>query len=93
MSKLINDYNKVVQEYIDRFCEKQDLEFEFWVADQVGSIASFGDILCFNFLDIVWDINSEQPKGLIIDWAYETLDNLDYSINYYTYSKGLRYDN
>jgi hypothetical protein len=46
----------------------------------------------FNFQDIVWDINSKQPKGLIVDWYYESIENPKKSMNYYSYTKGLRYD-
>lgn len=95
MSKRINSlkeqYEKVVSEYIGAFSQKHGLRFEFWVADQVGGVACFGDILFFNFQDIVWDINSKQPKHLIVNWIYESVENPDKSICYYSYSKGWRW--
>ena len=91
LNKLKEQYEFVVSEYVQKFCNKQEVSFEFWVADQIGGIASFGDILYFNFMDIVWDINSKQPKNQIIDWIYESVDNPEKSINYFSYSKGLRW--
>jgi len=86
--------NKKLKEnyYIDKFCKKQELTFDGWVGDEVGGIAWFGDVLFFNFQDIVWDINSKQDKDLIINWIYESLDNQEKAINYFSYSKGLRYN-
>ena len=91
LHKMQEQYEFVVSEYVQQFCNKQDVSFEFWVADQIGGIACFGDILYFNFMDIVWDINSKQPKNQIIDWIYESVDNPEKSINYFSYSKGLRW--
>lgn len=91
LSKLKKDYEFVVSEYIQKFCNKQGLEFEHWIGDNIGGIACFGDIFYYNFQDIVWDINSKQPKHQIINWLYECVDNPEKSINYYSYSNGLRF--
>ena len=87
---LKEQYKLIVEEYIHEFCNKQDVSFEFWVADQIGGIACFGDILYFNFLDIVYDIDSLQPKGQILEWIYYSVDNHYKSIDYISYSKLLR---
>lgn len=95
----INDlkarYEKACNEFIELFCSKQEMVFEFWVGGEIGECAVFGD-LSFTFSDIVYDINTKQPKGLILKW-YE--DSVDYqlanpnksNINYFSYSKGLRH--
>lgn len=88
---LKNEYEKIVQKYIDIFCKKQDSYFEFWVRDDVGGIACFGDVLYFNFMDIKHDIDTKQPSGRIIDWLHESLDSKKW-INYKSYCMGLRYD-
>ena len=90
LNELKKQYEFVCNEYVKKFSNKQDVSFEFWVADQIGGIACFGDILYFNFMDIVWDINSKQPKGAIVDWYYDNLDIPGKSINYFSYTKGLR---
>ena len=92
LSKLREQYEFVVSEYIKKFCYKQGLEFEYWVGNNIGGVACFGDMFYYNFQDIVWDINSKQPKGLIIKWLYDSCDNPEKSMNYFSYSKGLRFD-
>jgi hypothetical protein len=90
MKKIQKEYEKVVNEYIKLFAEKQGIEFFGWVGDIVGGIADFGDVYIFNFQDIVWDINSEQPTGLILQWNYDCIEN-EKAINYFSYTKGLRH--
>jgi hypothetical protein len=91
LSQLKKLYETVINEYIQKFCNKQELELEHWVGNDIGSIACFGDMFFFSFRDIVYDINSKQPKGLIIKWIYESIDNEEFTINYFSYSKGLRF--
>lgn len=89
MEDLRKVYEKVCNDYLDFFCKKQEIIFEGWVSDQVGGIAFFGECF-FSFPDIVWDVNSNQPKGLIVDWYHENLELPEKSINYFSYTKGLR---
>lgn len=89
--ELKQQYEKIVSQYVAIFCKKHEIYFESWVCDIIGETACFGDVLYFNFLDIVYDINTNQPKDLIIEWLYYCLDNKDKTINFYSYSKGLRY--
>lgn len=91
IDKLKKRYESVVSEYIKQFCDKQGLLFDGWVGDVIGGVAWFECGLMFNFNDIVWDINSDQPMNKIIDWFYESVDNPEKSINYFSYSKGLRW--
>lgn len=89
INQLKNQYELVCNEYVAKFCSKQEMNFEGWVGDTIGGIACCNDFY-FNFQDIVWDINSEQPKGIIVDWYYENLEIPKKSINYFSYTKGLR---
>ena len=91
IQELKKQYEQVVNEYIKVFCKKQDLHLEHWVGNNIGEIACFGDVFFFNFSDIVYDINSNQPEGLIIEWLYESIENEEKCINFYSYSRGLRY--
>jgi hypothetical protein len=77
-------------EYVNAFCRRQSLEFSYWVADEPGSIAACGDYF-FNFRDIVFDVDTHQPKGLILEWYDEVLSHEGQPINYYAYAKGLRF--
>jgi hypothetical protein len=87
--KLQKDYESIANAYLAEFCKKQELEFDGWVGDIVGGVAMFGDFF-FSFPDIVWDINSNQPPHLIIAWYDDNLRIIEKSINYFSYTKGLR---
>jgi hypothetical protein len=92
---LKKQYEFVCNEYIRKFSEKQEIEFDGWIGDDIGGIASFIDQYFFNFQDIVWDINSNQPKDLILQWQDEcinySIENPEQStMNYFSYCKGLR---
>lgn len=91
LSRLRQTYEFVCNEYAQKFANRQEMEFDVWVGNEVGGVGHFNDFT-FNFRDIVWDVNTKQPKGLIIDWYYESIDNHPKYINYYSYSKGLRYE-
>lgn len=95
----LKEYNvEVCNEYIRRFCQKQDIEFDGWVGNNVGGIASFISQYFFNIDDIILDIHTQQPVGLILNWQN---DGIDYNmpnkttqyINYKSYTMGLRYEN
>lgn len=93
--KLHLDYCKICNDFIAAFEEKQDIEFDGWVANEVGCIASFALQYFFNLSDIILDLTTNQPKGKILSWQDECLDfNIDKafptSINYKFYTMGLR---
>ena len=89
-NELKKKYEFVCNEYVTKFCNKQGFDANFsWVGNIIGGIAYCNDFY-FNFQDIVWDINSKQPKGAIADWYYENLEMPEKSINYFSYTKGLR---
>ena len=87
---LIKKYEAVCDQYIKKFCNKQGLEFDGWLGGIVGGYAHFADFI-FNFQDIVWDINTLQPKGLIIQWVHDSDRHFPKHINYLSYSNGLKY--
>ena len=78
-------YENAVNNYIVKFYEKQDMEFNGWVADEIGEIAEVNDFY-FNFSDIKKDIDLKAKKGLIIDWYNECVD-AETNINYRTWLK------
>lgn len=80
------DYEDACNNYIKAFCEKHEIDFDFWVSDIPGTVAFFGDY-SFSFTDIVWDINSNQPKENIFEWFEFYLENVQGAINYYSYTK------
>lgn len=86
LSKLKEQYNFICNEYVSRFCNKQGVEFFGWVGDTVGGIALCSDYY-LNHSDIVWDINSRQPKGLIFRWYNDCIEIPENAINYFSYTK------
>jgi len=89
-NNLKKQYESICEKYINLFANKQNLNKDGWV-DYVGGIYGFDTIYFISFDDIRIDIETNQPKGLIINWYQETLHNKD-KMNYYTYTKGLRYN-
>lgn len=96
IDELRNQYENICNEYIRRFSEKQGIEFDGWIGNEVGGIASFISQYFFNIDDITLDMNTNQPIGLILDWQsdgvdYNMLYNNSLHINYKSYTMGLRY--
>ena len=87
-------FEAICAEYIKLFCKKQEMDFDGgWAGGTVGGIVNISDYY-FNFDDIRLDIDTNQPKGAILN-HYD--DNLEahYNeppeyINYQSYIKGLR---
>lgn len=80
---------KAVNNYIKAFCEKHDLQFEGWVADEICSIGLFNDYY-INFTDIIHDIDTNQPENKVIEWYDYTLEQSykkETIINYKNYCK------
>jgi len=91
--ELTNILDTCIQEYVDLFCKKHDIEFNFWVADLSGTVGVFGDYY-FGFEDIRLDLETNQPSDNIFEWYEENLNlsmkGCDYNINYYSWIKGSR---
>ena len=85
--------NKYITEYVDEFCKKHDIEFDYWVAGLIGTVGVFGDYF-FSFEDIRLDLETNQEKRVIFEWYEENLDlsmkGCNYNINYYSWIKGAR---
>jgi hypothetical protein len=71
----LDNYDKACTEIITKFCEKQGLEFDFWVADEVGNTASFALQYTFTLTEIVHDLRTKQKKGLILKQQIEMIEN------------------
>lgn len=93
IDKLKDEYVKICNLYVREFCDKQELEFPYWVNDDVGGVIVCSDSYFFNFGDIAYDVNSNQPKGLILKWHDESIENHPKAMNYYSYTLGLTFKN
>ena len=93
MTQLQQQYNGICNEYVKRFCRKQELDFSdvHWIGGSIGESFMVADYV-FNFSDIVIDVNSKHQKGLILKWYWDMVENVPAFINYSSYAKGLRYE-
>lgn len=85
--KLQYDFENAVNAYIEAFCKKQDLTFDFWIADRIGEMAAFTPFWFFTFDDIRRDIDQEIEAGVIKEWHESTMNK---DINYISYLMGAR---
>lgn len=97
-NKLLKRYYELCTAIINEFCKKQDLEFDYWIGEQIGETGCFGLNYYFNFTDIIYDLAEDAPKGLICDWQNDYIEaNYDKAIeereviNYRSYIKGARF--
>ena len=91
IDKLKQDYESACNDYLHEFCIKQSMKNGGWVGGHIGRIA-ICSFFFFSMQDIVWDINSKQKVGLIINWYHDCLGNVEKSVNYYSYTHGLKLD-
>lgn len=96
--KVTKKLHELVQKYIDYFAKKQDIEFNGWLVDEILDVAMFGDYF-LNFSDIKFDVETDQPKGQILEWQNHVTDhnclldaNDQYRINYKSWCSGARYE-
>jgi hypothetical protein len=86
--KLKTDYETIVDKYIKLFSIKQGTDRGSWVGNRIGGILDIADMF-LSFDDIRLDIDTEQPKGSIIEWYWDNVESQQ-QINYYSYTLGLR---
>ena len=97
LQELKKIYEFACNEYVQKFCNKHQFEFDGWVGDEIGGIASFACQYFFNLSDIILDLKTKQPKGQILDWQSDGVDfnmfnDNQQHINYKSYTMGLRYN-
>lgn len=95
LKKILAAYQSSCNQLIDCFCEKQEIDFDGWIGG-IGELAGFCGQYFFSFSDIVLDLRTNQPKGLIFSWQDDGVENHSSdkpkdTINYNSYALGLRY--
>ena len=86
------ELDNVFKKYIRKFEEKHDCRFEHAVSDDLTGVISFGDISFFHISDIIFDIDTNQPKNLIFEWINDCVENEHKTINFRSYAMGLRFE-
>ena len=92
MKSLKEKYTEICNQYIMAFVDKHEYKFDYWIAGEVGGLASFIEQYVFSMDDIRYDIDTNQPTNLIFIWQDDSVDNTDIKINFKAYSNGLRYE-
>lgn len=69
-------FEAVVEEYLAAFCKKQGFDrFDgYWIGDRVGEVFEIADMF-FDFNDIRYDIDTNQPAEQIINWHWKMVDD------------------
>lgn len=88
--RAVHNYEMACQELVKQFSLKHDLEFDGWVGDDIGGIASFIDQYFFSMDDIALDLKTDQPKHSILRWQDDNVEHAPEFINYKSYTMGLR---
>ncbi|MCT4665629.1 MAG: hypothetical protein N4A45_10385 [Flavobacteriales bacterium] len=83
---LIGKHEAICQTIAECFAKKHGMYLEYWVGDEVGGLACFGDHYFFNVNDMTEDLKHNYPKGAILDWFDDRLENKA-EINLRTYIK------
>lgn len=89
------EFIKIVDEYIQKFEIKQGIELDFWICEKIGELACFDNLFTFDFQDIMFDIDSDQPENTIPEWQEYCLENYNGTksfpcVNYENYCNGVR---
>lgn len=67
MKSLQKEYHKICNQYLLEFCKKHEWDFEFWVADEPGTIAIIGDYF-IGFREMRYDIDNNIKEDAFIKW-------------------------
>jgi hypothetical protein len=87
LKKLKEEYENVCNSYIKHFSKKQGYEFDYWIGDEVGGIASFIEMYYFHLSDIIYDLENKCAKGMIFQWQEYNTELPFENINYKNYLK------
>lgn len=94
--QLREELEEILKSYIRKFEAKHDVEMQYAVDDDITGVLDFGDVYFFNTTDVVYDIDHDLPKGLILQWAKDSVDDSKnptrQTINLQSYAKGLRFE-
>lgn len=95
--QLREELEETLMAYISLFEEKHDLDLQYIINDDIMGLLDFGDVYFFNTTDVVYDIDHDLPKGLILQWAEDSVDDSKnptrQTINLHSYAKGMRFEN
>lgn len=93
----ITQYENACNKILKAFAKKQGLEDYEWIANEIGGTVSFGDDYFFDVREMIIDLKTDQPKGLILKWQEEYTEFNYYKgdkmyVSYEAYTKGVRFE-
>ena len=94
--QLREELEEILKSYIRKFEEKHEIDMQYAVDDDITGVLDFGDIYFFNVTDVIYDIDHDLPKGLILQWAKDSVDDSKnptrQTINLQSFAKGLLFE-
>jgi hypothetical protein len=93
----ITQYENACNKILKAFTKKQGLDDYGWIAEEIGGTVSFGDDYFFDMREMIIDLKTDQPKGLILKWQEESTEFNCYRgdkmyVSYEAYTKGARFE-
>ena len=88
LTRLKKLHQKVTDEYIKKFSKKQGVPFKGWLNESYMRIAKFESEDWEDWIEmheLIFDINTNQPKGRIYEYRKDPFMDMDYQ----TYCKRL----
>ena len=71
---LRKEWEEILMGYIRKFEKKHDVKLQYAVDDELIGELCFGDAYFFHIADVVYDIDHNLPKEMILDWYNDTID-------------------
>lgn len=94
--QLRKEWEEILMGYIRKFEKKHDVKLQYAVDDDIMGVLDFGYVYFFNATDVVYDMDHNLPKGLILQWAEDSIDDSKnptrQTINLQSYAMGLRFE-
>lgn len=94
--RLYRELRDVLSAYIQMFEDKHEVDMQYSVDEELIGELCFGDAYFFHIADVVYDIDHDLPKGLILQWAEDSVDDSKnptrQTINLQSYAMGLRFE-
>ena len=72
--KLRDRYNKTINEYITKFEELTELEFEYWIGNKIGEVAEFSGDYVFDFIEIKYAIDNNIDEDALMSYYHFNLE-------------------
>lgn len=82
---LTAEYKVLCTRILNQFLLKHQTHFEWWLNDEIGTEVEIGGYL-IKFQDIIFDLESDQPKDCIWDYMNYISEHVGY-MSYIDYTK------